>query len=201
MMLQASRLVGAVWAILWNVLGVGAAPAAAQKVVPCSFQYLLENDPAYWSEVSYTLDAECVRKLRADLKAASSPTPESKYLELHLASWDGDKAAIARALAALCRDVGYGRACSAAALLMPEGSKDSEDETEQLLELAAARQVPAANISLGDLYLLRFRISRDRRDLCHARKFWQAGAALGDTAGGRRLDWVDTELKPSCAEG
>jgi hypothetical protein len=201
MMLQASRLVGVVWAILWHVLGGGAAPAAAQEVEPCSFQYLLENDPAYWSEISYTVDAKCVRKLRADLRAVSSPTPESKYLELHLARWDGDKAAIARALAALCRDEGYGRACSAAALLVPEGRKGAETETEQLLELAAARQVPAANISLGDLYLLRFRSSRDRRDLCRARKFWQAGATLGDTAGGRRLDWVDSELKPNCAEG
>lgn len=201
MILKPSRLAGVVWAILWNVLGFSAAPAAAQKVVPCSFQYLLENDPAYWSEISYTLDAECVRKLRADLKAVSSPTPESKYLELHLARWDGDNVAIARALAALCRDEGYGRACSAAALLMPESRKDSEAETEQLLELAVAKHVPAANISLGDLYLLRFRSSRDRRDLCGARRFWQAGAKLGDTAGGRRLDWVDSELKPSCAEG
>jgi len=175
-------------------------PASAQKAAPCDFQYLLQNDPAYWSEASYTLDAACVRKLRADLKAVPSPTPESKYLELHLARWDGNKAVIARALAALCREEGYGRACSAAVLLMAEGPKGPEAEAEQLLELAASRQVPAANLSLGDLYLLRFRSSRDSRDLCRARKFWQAASVLNDSVGGRRLDWVDAELKPNCTE-
>lgn len=200
MMPQAFRLGGMVWTIL-SVLGFGAAPAAAQTVAPCSFQYLLENDPAYWSETSYTLDAVCVTKLRADLKAVSSPTPESKYLELHLARWDGDEAVVAQALAALCREEDYGRACSAAAHLMPENRKGSEAEAEQLLELATSRQVPAAHISLGDLYLLRFRSTRDSRDLCRARKFWQAASALSDPVGGRRLEWVDSELKPNCAEG
>jgi|GEM_PF-960019 len=199
MMLQALRLVGLVWTIL-GVLGVGSAPAAAQNAAPCSFEYLLQNDPAYWSEASYTLDAACVRKLRADLKAVQSPTPESKYLELHLARWDGNKAAIAQALAALCREEGYGRACSAAALLMAEGPNGPEAEAEPLLEMAASRQIPAANLSLGDLYLLRFRSSRDSRDLCRARKFWQAASALGDPVGGRRLEWVDSELKPNCTE-
>jgi TPR repeat protein len=183
-----------------GVLGFGTAPAAAQKVAPCSFQYLLQNDPAYWSEASYTLDAVCVRKLRADLKAVPSPTPESRYLELHLARWDGDKTVIAQAFAALCREEGYGKACSAAALLMAEGPKGPEAEAEQLLELAASRQVPAAIISLGDLYLLRFRSSRDSRDLCRACRFWQAASALGDPVGRRRLDWVDSELKPNCTE-
>ena len=188
-----------VWTVM-GVLGFGAAPAAAQSGAPCSFPYLLQNDPAYWSEASYTLDAACVRKLRADLKAIPSSTPESRYLELHLARWDGDKAVIARALAALCREQSYGRACSAAAFLMAEGPKGPEAEAEPLLELAASRQVPAANLSLGDLYLLRFRSSRDSRDLCRARKFWQAASALGDPVGGRRLEWVDSELKPNCTE-
>ena len=188
-----------VWTML-GVLGFGSAPVATQKVGPCSFQYLLQNDPAYWSEASYTLDAVCVRRLRADLKAVPSPTPESRYLELHLARWDGNKAVIAQALAALCREEGYGRACSAAAFLMTEGPKGPEAEAKQLLELAASRQIPAANIPLGDLYLLRFRSSRDSRDLCRARKFWQAASVLNDPVGGRRLDWVDSELKPNCTE-
>lgn len=188
------------WAVLWSVQAFGVAPAAAQKAVPCSFQYLLQNDPAYRSEASYTLHAECVKILRAELKALSPATPENKYLELHLARWDGDKAAIAGALAALCRNRGYGRACSAAAFLMLDGQVGSEAEVKELLELAAARQMPAAHISLGDIYLIRFRTSRDPRDLCRAYKFWQSGKALGDPVGERRIDWVNSELKPNCVE-
>lgn len=197
---RASRwAIGFAGAILWSILGFAVAPAAAQNAVPCSFQYLLQNDPAYWSEASYTFHAECVKSLRAELQARSPPTPESKYLELHLARWDGDKAMIAGALTALCRDDGYGRACSAAADLLLEGASGSAPKAKELLELAAARQVPAAHISLGDMYLLRFRSGRDGRDLCRALKFWQSGKALGDPVGERRIGWVGAELKQNCA--
>ncbi len=200
-MSRASRwAIGSAWVILWNVQGLIVSPTAAQEAVPCSFQYLLKNDPAYWSEASYTLHAECVKILRIELKALSVPTPESKYLELHLAHWDGDKATIARALTALCRGEGYGRACSAAADLLLEGASGSAPEVKELLELAAARQIPAAHISLGDMYLLHFRSSRDSRDLCRAYKFWQSGKALGDPVGERRIRWANAELNPNCAE-
>jgi len=193
-------LIGLAWAIFWGAHGFGVAPSAAQEAVPCSLQYLLQNDPAYWSETSYTLNVKCVKALRAELKALSVQTPEGKYLELHLARWDGDKAVVVGGLTALCRDQAYARACSAAAHLMRNEQVGSEAEAIQFLEMAAAGQVPAANISLGDLYLIRFRNGRDGRDLCRAYKLWQAGAALGDPVGRRRLDWVQSELKPNCAE-
>ncbi|WP_422015339.1 hypothetical protein [Reyranella sp.] len=194
------RLTGLAWAFLWGAHASGVAPSAAQEAAPCSLQYLLQNDPAYWSEASYTVNVKCVQALRAELKTLSVPTSESRYLKLHLGLWDGDKAVITAGLTALCRDTSYARACSAAANLMLNERLGSETETIQLLEMAAAGRMPAADISLGDLYLLRFRISRDSRDLCRAYTFWQTGAALGDPDGGRRLDWVQSELKPNCAE-
>lgn len=196
------RLMGLAWVFFWSAHALGVTPSSAQEAAPCSLQYLLQNDPAYWSEASYTVNAKCVQALRTELKQRSVPTSESRYLEFHLALWDGDKAVIAAGLIALCREKAYARACSAAAnLMLNEPRLGSETEAIQLLEAAAARQMPAANISLGDLSLMSFRKSGDSRDLCRAYKFWLVGKMLGDPVGRRRLEGMDAGLKLTCAEG
>ena len=162
----------------------------------CSSEYLLQNDEGYSSEASYTVLETCRLQLGAELRAKPGLTVEDRYL---LAKLSRDYREAAPQYVQLCEREGYLRACSAAATMVAHGVfGDMERDFRRFLDPAAEGGVPAAQVTLGDAYLIEFKETRNPATLCTAIAWWSRADRTGDTGARKRLDWSAANFGSPC---
>jgi hypothetical protein len=173
--------------------------ASAQTNVVCSVQELLRNDENYFSEVRYTLPESCRRRMVGELQSLVAPSVEERYLLAKLTAVEGQEGLTGQAYARLCEVEKYARACSAAAMMVDDGKYGNRDaDLMRFLEAAATNDVPAAQVSLGDVYILRFEKSDAKTDFCAALQWWGRAARLGDSAAIRRVQKAPAKDRSAC---
>ena len=192
------------WLLLLGHLLCGAAAVAvpslarAQDGTPCTTQYILENDDAYWTETKYTISESCRRRLMEELRSKRSASYDKSYVMARLNPNENEAAV---ALEWLCWAGSYARACSAMAQMVLDGRLRMEHEALlRLFEAAANGGVPVAQVLLGDLKLDQYRKSLEQSDLCAAMRLWRRAASNRDPVGKRRVDGAIASFGAQCDE-